>query len=110
MNIYDDDNAYIYDAPFKQTPRPGVRDSYSGTAVLPGTSTVAFGHPYGHTTATIEEMNRREIVLGQHSRKFGTEKSVDRLGKGSVHGGGDGNRQKGWEGCLFPCQTPPPVR
>lgn len=68
INIYDDDNAYIYDGPFKQTPRPGVRDAYSGTAVLPGTSTVTYGHPYGHTTATVEEMNRREIVLGGHSR------------------------------------------
>ena len=86
INIYDDDNAYIYDGPFKQTPRPGVRDAYSGTAVLPGTSTVTYGHPYGHTTATVEEMNRREIVLGGHSRSCGRGH-----GRGRGHGHGHGH-------------------
>lgn len=71
VNLYADANAYWYDAPFKRTPRPGYRDHYSGTAVLPGTRTPAYGHPYGHTTATIEEMNRREMVLGPRSRSCG---------------------------------------
>ena len=39
--------------------------------MLPGTSTPAYGHPYGQTTATVEEMNRREIVLGARSRSCG---------------------------------------
>jgi hypothetical protein len=69
--MYNDGNAYFYDAPFKRTPRPGYRDHYSGTAVLPGTSIPTYGSPYGHTTATIEEMNRREFVLGTHSRSCG---------------------------------------
>ena len=63
--------AYYYDSAFKRTMRPGYRDHYSGTAVLPGTSTPAYGSPYGQTTATIEEMNRREMVLGPHSRSCG---------------------------------------
>lgn len=71
MNIYDEQNAFFYDSAFKRTPRPGTRDSYSGTTVVPGTSTPTYGHPYGHTTATIEEMSRREIVLGPHSRSCG---------------------------------------
>tara|TARA_B110000046_G_C12781622_1_gene309224 strand:- start:82 stop:363 length:282 start_codon:yes stop_codon:yes gene_type:complete len=66
-----DANAYLYGSPFKRTARPGQRDHYSGTTVLPGTSIPTYGHPYGHTTATVEEMNRREIVLGPHSRSCG---------------------------------------
>merc|ERR1719247_1474148 len=71
VNVYEDKNAYFYDSPFKRTPRPGQRDHYSGTAVVPGTSTPTYGRPYGQTTATVEEMNRRELVLGPHSRSCG---------------------------------------
>uniref|UniRef100_A0A7S2TZD0 Uncharacterized protein n=1 Tax=Lotharella oceanica TaxID=641309 RepID=A0A7S2TZD0_9EUKA len=48
-----------------------MRDHYSGTTVVPGTSRVAYGHPYGQTTATVEEMNHRELVLGRKSRSCG---------------------------------------
>eukprot|EP00939_MAST-03C_sp_MAST-3C-sp1_P003776 g3776.t1 len=68
MNIYSDHSAYVYDSSFKKTPRPGTRDAYSGTSVLPNTSIPTYGHPYGQTTATMEEMARREIVLGPKSR------------------------------------------
>lgn len=71
VNIYEAKNAYYYDAPFKRTARPGQRDHYSGTAVIPGTSIPTYGSPYGQTTATVEEMNRREIVLGPRSRSCG---------------------------------------
>lgn len=71
INLYKDRNAYWYDSDFKRTPRPGVRDSYSGTSVIPSTSTPTYGHPYGQTSATVEEMNRHEMVLGAHSRSCG---------------------------------------
>lgn len=71
INLYSDRNAYFYDSAFKRTPRPGYRDHYSGTATVPGTSTPAYGSPYGQTTATVEEMNRREVVLGPRSRSCG---------------------------------------
>jgi hypothetical protein len=69
VNLFEDRNAYYYDAPFKRTPRPGYRDHYSGTTTKNGKP--AYGHPYGDTTATIEEMNRREMVLGNKSRSCG---------------------------------------
>jgi hypothetical protein len=65
LDIYSSSNAYFYDAPFKRTARPGQRDQYSGVT-WPG-----YGHPYGQTTATIQEMNHRELVLGTHSRSCG---------------------------------------
>eukprot|EP01065_Artemidia_motanka_P038448 TRINITY_DN472_c2_g1_i1.p1 TRINITY_DN472_c2_g1~~TRINITY_DN472_c2_g1_i1.p1 ORF type:complete len:604 (+),score=128.84 TRINITY_DN472_c2_g1_i1:55-1866(+) len=71
VNIYEDSNAYWYDAPFKRTARPGVRDAYSGQTVIPGTRIPTYGHPYGQTSATVEEMNRREVVLGGKSRSCG---------------------------------------
>lgn len=71
VDIYSDTSAYYYDAPFKKTPRPGLRDAYSGQTVVPGTSTPTYGRPYGHTTATIEEMCRREVVLGPRSGSCG---------------------------------------
>ena len=71
VNLYKESNAYYYDAPFKRTARPGVRDHYSGTTVVPGTSIPTYGHPYGQTSATVEEMNRREMVLGEKSRSCG---------------------------------------
>jgi hypothetical protein len=50
VNIYEDRSAYTIDAPFKQTPRIAMRDYL------------------GRPTATVEEMNRMELVLGTHSR------------------------------------------
>jgi len=71
VNVYDEQNAYYYDSPFKRTAKPGYRDHYSGTVVKPGTSIPTYGNPRGHTTATVEEMNRREMVLGDKSRSCG---------------------------------------
>lgn len=53
VNIYEDRNAYTVDAPFKQTPRIAMRDYL------------------GRPTATLEEMNRLEWVLGANSRSGG---------------------------------------
>ncbi|MCH8126024.1 hypothetical protein IIC38_08695 [candidate division KSB1 bacterium] len=50
VNIYDDKNAYYVDSPFKRTPRPGRRNYL------------------GKISATLEEMNHRELVLGTNSR------------------------------------------
>jgi hypothetical protein len=50
VNIYEDRNAYRPDAPWKTTPRPGMRDYL------------------GHISSTLEEMNRLELVLGTNSR------------------------------------------
>lgn len=53
VNIYEDRNAYVVDAPFKQTPRIAMRDYL------------------GRPTATLEEVNRLELVLGTNSRSGG---------------------------------------
>jgi hypothetical protein len=53
VNIYEDRNAYTVDAPFKQTPRIAMRDHL------------------GRPTATLEEVNRLELVLGANSRSGG---------------------------------------
>ncbi len=53
VNVYEDSNAYTVDAPFKQTPRIAMRD-YLGRPV-----------------ATLEEVNRLELVLGPNSRSGG---------------------------------------
>jgi hypothetical protein len=53
VNIYEDRNAYTVDAPWKQTPRIGMRDHL------------------GRATATVEEMSRLELVLGTNSRSGG---------------------------------------
>jgi len=50
VNIYEDKNAYYLDSRWKRTPRPGQRDYL------------------GHVSATLEEMNLRELVLGTKSR------------------------------------------
>jgi hypothetical protein len=50
VNIYEDKNAYFLDNTFKKTPRPGQRDYL------------------GHVSATLQEMNYRELVLGTKSR------------------------------------------
>jgi hypothetical protein len=50
VNIYKDRNAYFLDSPFKKTARPGMRDYR------------------GHVSSTLQEMNHRELMLGDHSR------------------------------------------
>jgi hypothetical protein len=50
VNIYEDENAYWLDGIWKRVPRPGQRDWR------------------GHVTATLEQVNLRELVLGTHSR------------------------------------------
>ncbi|MAG56695.1 MAG: hypothetical protein CMJ83_10430 [Planctomycetes bacterium] len=50
VNIYEDTNAYWQIGRFKRTPRPGRRDRR------------------GHVSATLEQMNHRELVLGTKSR------------------------------------------
>jgi hypothetical protein len=53
VDIYKDKNAYFAEGPFKRVPRPGHRDTL------------------GHLSATLEQMNRLELVLGTHSRSGG---------------------------------------
>lgn len=50
VNIYEDKNAYYVESQWKRTPRPGKRNYL------------------GHLSATLEEMNLRELVLGTKSR------------------------------------------
>jgi hypothetical protein len=50
VNLYENQNAYVLDSDWKKTPRPGNRDYL------------------GHVSATLQEMNRRELVLGTKSR------------------------------------------
>jgi hypothetical protein len=50
LNLYEDENAYYLDEPFKRTPRPGHRDWL------------------GHVDRTLEESNHLELVLGTRSR------------------------------------------
>lgn len=50
VNIYDDDNAYYVEGPFKRVPRPGQRNWL------------------GHVTSTLEQMNHRELALGSNGR------------------------------------------
>ncbi len=50
VNLYEDRNAYHLDSPFKKTPRPGHRNWL------------------GHMSATLEEMNLRELALGTKTR------------------------------------------
>jgi hypothetical protein len=50
VNIYEHKNAYYVDSQWKRTPRPGLRNYL------------------GEVSATLEEMNRLELVLGTHGR------------------------------------------
>lgn len=50
VNIYEDENAYFIGSPFRKTPRPGKRDFKN------------------EVTATIEEANMFELVLGDKTR------------------------------------------
>jgi hypothetical protein len=53
VNIYSDANAYWAEGPFMKVPRPGHRNYL------------------GHLTATLEQMNRMELVLGMKTRSGG---------------------------------------
>jgi Putative esterase len=53
VNIYEDENAYAWKGPWTSVPTPGHRDYR------------------GHLSATIEQMNRLELVLGTKSRSGG---------------------------------------
>lgn len=53
FNIYKDKNAYYPESDFKKTPRPAERDYL------------------GHVSATIKEVNQRELALGNRSRSGG---------------------------------------
>jgi len=50
VNIYEDENAYYLESRFKKTPRPGRRNYL------------------GHVSCTLEDMNLKELVLGNRSR------------------------------------------
>lgn len=50
VDIYEDTNAYFEEGPWKKVPRPGMRNNL------------------GHVSATLEGVNRRELVLGTKSR------------------------------------------
>jgi hypothetical protein len=53
VDIYKDTNAYWYEGPFKRVARPGHRNYL------------------GHLSATLEQINRMELVLGTRSRSGG---------------------------------------
>lgn len=50
INLYEDQNAYYYEGPFKKMLRPGLRNYL------------------GQISTTVKDMNLRELVLGTHSR------------------------------------------
>jgi hypothetical protein len=50
VNVYEDRNAYFLEGPFARVPRPGHRNWL------------------GHVSATLEQMNRLELVLGTKGR------------------------------------------
>jgi hypothetical protein len=52
-NLYEDGNAYYAEGPFGRVPRPAHRNWL------------------GHVSATLEQSNRAELVLGTHSRSGG---------------------------------------
>ncbi len=62
VDIYQQTNAYFYNSAFKHTALPAYRDGYDGT-VYPGSTP-----PLGAVVTTVEDTNRRELVLGTHGR------------------------------------------
>ena len=67
VDMYNNRNAYYYDSNFKRTAIPGYRDGYSGQ--LWGED--SYGVPRGAIISTAEEMNRRELVMGESGRSCG---------------------------------------
>ena len=53
VDIYNDDNAYYLESPWKRTPKPGARDYL------------------GRISSTMEEQNHKELVLGTKGRSGG---------------------------------------
>jgi Putative esterase len=53
VDIYEDKNAYFSEGPWKKVPKPGFRNYL------------------GHLSATVEQLNRVELVLGTKSRSGG---------------------------------------
>ena len=53
VDIYNDDNAYYIESPWKRTPKPGARDYL------------------GRISSTVEEQNHKELVLGTKGRSGG---------------------------------------
>ena len=53
VNIYEDENAYYWKGPWKTVAKPAHRDYL------------------GHLSATLEQVNRLELVLGTHARSGG---------------------------------------
>ena len=53
VDIYKDENAYFASGPWRKVPRPGFRNWL------------------GHVSATVEQMNRAELVLGSNGRSGG---------------------------------------
>ena len=76
VDIYKDSNAYYLDDTWKKTPRPGRRNHL------------------GHVDATLEEMNRLELVLGTKTRS-GQQWDVWEAVYSPV--GGDGYPQPIWD-------------
>lgn len=50
INLYKDKNAYFLESDFKKTPKPGIRDYL------------------GKVSASVQDMNYRELALGTHGR------------------------------------------
>ncbi|MBX3279577.1 MAG: hypothetical protein KF868_16360 [Acidobacteria bacterium] len=76
VNIYEHENAYYVDSPWKRTPRPGKRNYL------------------GEISATLEEMNHLELVLGDRSRS-GDQWDIWQAVYSPV--GGDGYPQPIWD-------------
>jgi len=55
VNIYEDENAYYQDGPFRKTPRPGHRNYL------------------GHVSAMLKDMNHRELALGGTKSRSGNQ-------------------------------------
>ncbi len=53
VNTYEDENAYFWKGPWKTVPKPGHRDYL------------------GHLSASLEQMNRLELVIGTNGRSGG---------------------------------------
>jgi len=55
VNIYEDENAYYQDGPFRKSPRPGHRNYL------------------GHVSAMLKDMNHRELALGGTKSRSGNQ-------------------------------------
>ncbi len=76
VNIYENENAYYVEGPFRKTLRPGHRDYL------------------GHVSATLKDMNYRELALGTNSRS-GQQWDIWEAVYSPV--GGDGYPRRIWD-------------